>query len=554
MTKRNTLRGRISLLLLISLTFITILIGGISFFTTRSSIRNILEERADAIIEAIGPTLEIGLYAENLALLEPPIKGLLSQKDIIYSSAYNLSGSNLINRSKIDFDLTLDKELLKRVIQGEFISQLSKAGGQSFLDCIGPVYSLEITEKGEPIGILRLGISLDAISTATQRMTSILGISLITALILVGLITTRTLIILFRPLYDLKENLKNISEGNVDLRVRLTEDTLATETNELASSFNKFVESLNENREFTREVSERMSAQAEELAASSEEMSASYEEISSTMQQVALASDKQAAESQTATEMAQKALRVVRQSLDSAQDTLKSSDTISQLSTNGEESAKEVRIAMDNVTNIIYELEDVIQQIQKRSEEISNIIESVSEISKRTNILSLNATIEASKAGEFGKGFAVVAEEVRKLASQSAESSRKISEILHEIASVIDSLILKTNETIEEVNNSKETSLKSADFLKNIADEISHITKRIKEITVVNKQGEEEVHTITEAIENIAAIAEENAASSEEVSAAIQQLSASIQEISATSQETAHIAEKLYKLTSEYNE
>ncbi len=550
MIKSNTLKGRISILMVSSLIGITVLIGVISFFSTRSNFRTLLEERAAAIIQAIGPTLELGLYAENLALLEPPIKGLFGQEDIIYSSAYNLSGINLIQKSEIDFDLELSKELLERVKQGEFISQLRKVKGQSFLDCLGPIYPLEITGKKQPIGILRIGISLKAISSAMQRLTLILGISLIAALVLASLATTRSLIILFRPLYDLKERLKQISEGTVDLKVRLSENTLTTETDELASSFNRFVQTLQKNKEFTQDVSERMSAQAEELSASAEQMSASYEEISSTMQQVALSSDKQAAESQTASEMARKALHVVHQSFDSAQETLKSSDTISLLSQKGGESAKEVRLAMDNVTNIIYELEDVTQQIQKRSEEISGITETVGEISKRTNVLSLNATIEASKAGETGKGFAVVAEEIRKLATQSSESARKISEILGEVTGVIDSLIMKTEETIEEVKKGKEISLKSADFLKNIAGEISHVTKRIKEITIINKQGEEEVNTITEAIENIAAIAEENAASSEEISAAIQQLSASIQELSATSQETAQIAEKLYKLTS----
>ena len=70
MTKSNTLRGRISILLVSSLTGITILIGGISFFSTRSNFKTLLEERATTIIETIGPTLELGLYAENLALLE----------------------------------------------------------------------------------------------------------------------------------------------------------------------------------------------------------------------------------------------------------------------------------------------------------------------------------------------------------------------------------------------------------------------------------------------------------------------------------------------------
>ncbi|MCK4225833.1 HAMP domain-containing protein [candidate division WOR-3 bacterium] len=549
MIKANSMKSKISILLGSSIIGITIIIAILSFFVISFNLRSLLRDRAATIIQAIGPTLELGLYSENVIWLESPVRGLLDQKDIIYSSIYTLDGENLIQQSEINFDLVLSEDLLKRVKEKEFISYQMKLGEKVFLDCLGLIYPLESEGVKEPLGILRIGLSLGAISSAMKSLMLLLGVCLIVAILISVVITTYSLNKLLAPLYDLRDGLREISKGKTDLNARLSEKTLATETSELAFSFNRFVESLQKSNTRTREVAERMSAQAEELSASAEQMTASSEEVSSTMQQIAHSSDKQAAESQTASEMAQKALHVVRQSLDSAQDTLKSSENILNLSKKGEESAKEVRLAMDNVTNITNKLEEVIQQVQKRSEEILGIIETVGEISKKTNVLALNATIEASKAGESGRGFAVVAEEIRKLATQSAKSTRKISEILNEVSSVIDSVILKTEETIEEVTKGKDTSLKSADYLKNIADEIGYITKRIREITINNKQGEEEVHSITVAVENIVAIAEENAASSEEISAAVQQLSASIQQLSGTSEETAAIAEELYKLT-----
>jgi len=549
--KKGTIRGRITNLSAFTLVGFVIVLFFLMFFSLRSRLRLLLEDNANSLVEAIGPTLELGLYSEEVSMLKSPVKGLLSQNNILYVSVYNLSGENLIEKSKIKFEQQLKDEEIEKVKKGESIPNIRKGGGRQFLDCVAPVYPLESKGVREPIGILRIGMSLEAISSAMKGLLITILSVLILALGAVELVTTRSLKSLFTPLYDLKDRLREISEGKADLKVRLSEDTLAGETDELATYFNKFVQTLQKEKESTREVAERMSAQAEELSASAEQMTASSQEISSTMQEIAGSSEKQAEESQTASEMSERALNVVHQSLNSAEETLKSSENISELSGEGRESSEKVRLAMNNVTNIIHELEEVVQEIQKYSEEISGITDTVREISERTNILALNATIESAKAGESGKGFAVVAEEIRKLANRSAKSTRTISEIINEISRVIDSIILKTEETIEEVRKSKETSLKSADFLKDIALEITHITKKIREIATINKEGEESVKNITEGLENIASIAEENAASSQEISAAIEELSASIQELSGSSQETSQIAENLYKITSE---
>lgn len=546
MKKFNSLQGKMSILLGSSIIGMAVLIAVVTFFSTRSNYRNLLQDRAYSIIESIGPTLELGLYSEEVSMLESPLQGLTSQENILFTSIYSIEGKKLTEKSKIEYESSFSREMLEKVKEEKFISSINSSEGKTFLECYGLIYPLEDHE--EAIGVLQIGLSTGTIASAMKKFSGILIAFILLASLLSMVLIKKTLSTMFTPLAKLRKALKEISKGSVNLEDRLPVDTSTREINLLATNFNEFIEKIYNQNRSTIEVAEQMSAQAEELSASSEEMSASSEEVSATMQQIAEASDTQASESQKASEMTQKALQVVRQSLDSARETHESSESIDNLAKEGEKSAREVRLAMDNVTKISHELETMIQEIKQKAESIDGITETVAGISKKTNVLALNATIEASRAGEKGRGFAVVAEEIRKLANQSSESTSKISEIVEESSQAIESLVGKIRETMDEVTRGKETSLESADYLRSIAEEVNHITKRIKEITSVNKQGEEEVKTIAEAIDNIATIAEENAASSEEISAAIEELSASIQELSGTSQETSNMAEELNRL------
>lgn len=548
MIKFNSLKVQISVLLIAIILALNILTLILAHNIVKSEFNTLLRSRGENILSSISSTLEFSLNANNPSFLESSISELAERKDILYLKVYVLSGNVFTETGKVQTTDTLAADIMVKIKEGETITSVKEIGKEKLLDCNFPVYGGMRADK--VIGVFRVGISLQESFAVTKRLSSALLKILLVITVIALLGTLELLNYFFRPLNKLRENLKSIAEGRADIHVRLSEKFLTSESKELAASFNQFVNKLEKDKDSIRQVAERISAQAEELSASAEEMTASSEEVSSTMEQIAHASEKQAQESQLASGMSQKALAVVRQSLDSAQETLSSSENISELSGKGKKSSEAVRVAMDNVTNTIHELEEVIQGIARYSEEILGITEKVREISKRTNILALNATIEATKAGETGRGFAVVADEIRKLANQSSEATRVISEITNEISGVITSVTQKTQETVEEVNKGKETSLKSADFLKDIAAEINHIIKRIRQIAEINKRGEEEVNTITEALENIAAIAEENAASSEELSAAIEQLSASVEELSTTSQETAEIAENLHKITS----
>lgn len=158
-----------------------------------------------------------------------------------------------------------------------------------------------------------------------------------------------------------------------------------------------------------------------------------------------------------------------------------------------------------------------IQELEEESRGISDIVNVISEITVQTNLLSLNASIEAARAGQAGRGFAVVAEEIRKLATDSAEAAKKISVMINTIQSKTKSAVASVRET-EIIVSSQDTALQNTVkafeqinyYVENLVNRLGNISEEIKDI--------EKAKALTlNAIVNISAISEETAAASEEV-------------------------------------
>lgn len=158
-----------------------------------------------------------------------------------------------------------------------------------------------------------------------------------------------------------------------------------------------------------------------------------------------------------------------------------------------------------------------VNSLHGKSQEIQNIILTISSISDQTNLLALNAAIEAARAGEAGKGFAVVADEVRKLAEQSGEAAKYISELVHEIQNSINKTVIELQTadkcTLEQTEATEKTSAIFTEIQKGafiINDSLQEISAMMEELLASTSQ-------IEESVENVSAISEENAAATQEV-------------------------------------
>lgn len=218
----------------------------------------------------------------------------------------------------------------------------------------------------------------------------------------------------------------------------------------------------------------------------------------------------------------------------------------------GRHSIDEVVSYMEQIKTGSETVDAAITALGKSSEEISHSVEVIASIADQTNLLALNAAIEAARAGEHGRGFAVVAEEVRKLAEESGEFSKKISQTMQSVQTDMERAVEAGKRGSEYVGHGL-TSVRTADdVFQSISAAIQQLSGGVKGITDGIRQMDEEVQTVRTQIDSVHKVSIENAASVQSVSGATQEQSASMEEISAETQGLLNLSEELTEETKRF--
>ena len=164
---------------------------------------------------------------------------------------------------------------------------------------------------------------------------------------------------------------------------------------------------------------------------------------------------------------------------------------------------------------------DTIEQLAKQAQGISKITRSISEIAEQTNLLSLNASIEAARAGDHGKGFAVVAQEVRKLAEESTSSTKEVFNLVRSIEQGID-LAIQNMETNQEIVTAQNDLISETErVFQEIVGSVTFITEQIGAFAKESESMLDSAKKISAAMENISSITQQSAAGTEEMSASM---------------------------------
>lgn len=223
------------------------------------------------------------------------------------------------------------------------------------------------------------------------------------------------------------------------------------------------------------------------------------------------------------------------------------------------ERVQEGRRSIDEVVNYMEQIKTgsetvdaAISALGKSSEEISHSVEVIGSIAEQTNLLALNAAIEAARAGEHGRGFAVVAEEVRKLAEESGEFSKKISETMQPVQADMERAVEAGKRGSEYVGHGLESVRTADDVFQSIAESIQQLGDGVKGITSGIQQMENETQTVRAQIEEIQKVSTVNADSAQNVSAATEEQSASMEEIAAATRRLSNLADELADETKKF--
>jgi methyl-accepting chemotaxis protein len=394
-----------------------------------------------------------------------------------------------------------------------------------------------------------------------------------------------------------------IADGDLTVEV-----TPKSEKDELGKAFAKMVASLRSSFAQVGENAGSLSAASEQLASAASQAGQATSQIAATMQQVAGGNSQQTQSiSRTAESIEQTSRAIdgvakgaqeqaasigkastitaqisqsVQQVADNAQAVTNDSAQAAQAAKEGYKTVRETIQGMENIKSKVDLSANKVLEMGTRSGQIGTIVETIDDIASQTNLLALNAAIEAARAGEHGKGFAVVADEVRKLAEKSAGATREIAvlikgiqstvneavEAMKESAHEVETGVMRANNAgqalesitraVEAVYNQAGQAAKASVQMKNAVSELVGVVESVSAIVEENTAATEEMsansHEVNQAIENIASVSEENAASVEEVSASAEEMSAQVEEVTASAQSLAEMANELQQMVAHF--
>lgn len=339
---------------------------------------------------------------------------------------------------------------------------------------------------------------------------------------------------------------REISDGN--LQIEASDYDGKDEIGQLSLAMNNMLFNLREMIQQISNVSGTVSSQSEELTQAANEVKDGSNQVASTMQELSSGSESQAHASTELAETMTTFVDKIKESNSFGEKIVLSSVSAQDLTEEGSRLMASSIDQMNKINNIVKASVEKMKNLDKQSKEISNLVGVIQSIAEQTNLLALNAAIEAARAGEHGKGFAVVASEVRKLAEQVSASVSDITGIVHNIQVDSYAVVSSLEEGYSEVEKGTMGIETTGKTFETIHISISEVVDKIQGVAMRLYEIDQECIKMNNSIDDIASVSEESAAGIEQTAASVQQTSSSMEEIAGSAEQLSSLSEDLNHL------
>ncbi len=367
--------------------------------------------------------------------------------------------------------------------------------------------------------------------------------------------------------------------GNLNLTISevAQASSLMQETSiQLASASNQSSQATNQISTTIQQVASGTSQQAEAV----NRTASSIEQMGRAIDGVAKGAQEQATATSKAFDLTNQLSDAIAKVAGNVEQMVNGSTDAADAARRGYQTVNQTLTGMQSIKNAVDVSSQKVQEMGSRSDQIGMIVTTIEDIASQTNLLALNAAIEAARAGEAGKGFAVVADEVRKLAERSSSSTKEIAELITHIQQTVAEAVDAMNKGSKEVDSGVDLANQSGKALQEILTSNENVNLQAKEASIAagemamtaselvaavdtvsavveqNTAATEEMAAgsseVMQSIENIASVSEENSAAVEEVSASAEEMNAQVEEVSASAHELSQLAVQLENIVKKF--